>query len=112
MVGNIFIEPANEFDTSGTTTIDCRTARAFYINLGGGATTLTITNVIPGVETKLYVTSNVPNGNTQTVTIQGGTNATMTPTTSQTFSIAGQFTKHYSIMGLGGAGNNSFVVGY
>lgn len=114
MVGNIFIEPANEIDTSitGTATIDCRTARAFYINLPGSVITLTITNVIPGVETKLYVTSNVPNGSTQNFTIQGGTNATMAPTSSQTFTISGQFTKHYSIMGIGGASNNSFVVGY
>ncbi len=108
MVGNIYIEPANEIDTSGTTTIDCRTARAFYFSLSG-ATTLTITNVIPGVETKLYVAAAGAGGGTTNFTIQGGTNATMTPSTSQTFTISNQFTKHYSIMGIGG---NGFVVGY
>jgi len=111
MVGNIYIEPANEIDTSGTTTIDCRTARAFHFNLSSTSATITLTNVIPGVETKLYVTASVSGSNT-TLTLQGGTNATMTPTTSQTFTILPQTTKHYSIMGIGGAGNNSFVVGY
>jgi plastocyanin len=109
MVGNIFIEPANEIDTSNATTIDCRTARAFHIVLASGTPTITITNVIPGVETKLYVTNNVA-GTTQSVTFQGGTNAVMTPTTTQTFSFTGN-TRHYSIMGVGGGSNNSFVVG-
>lgn len=109
MVGNIFIEPENEIDVSGTTTIDCRTARAFHITLASGTPTITITNVIPGVETKLYLTNNVA-GSGQSVTIQGGTNAVMTPATSQTINFTGT-TKRYSIMGIGGAGNNSFVLG-
>jgi plastocyanin len=109
MVGNIFIEPENEIDVSSATTIDCRTARAFHIVLASGTPTITITNVIPGVETKLYVTNNVA-GATQSVTFQGGTNAVMTPTTTQTFSFTGN-TRHYSIMGVGGGSNNSFVVG-
>ena len=109
MVGNIFIEPENEINVTGSTTIDCRTAKTFHITLATGTPTITITNVIPGVETKLYLTNNVA-GATQSVIIQGGTNALMTPTTTQTFSFTGN-TKHYSIMGIGGAGNNSFVVG-
>jgi hypothetical protein len=108
MVGNIFIEPENEIDVSGTTTIDCRTARSFYFALSA-LTTITITNVIPGVETKLYIAATGGGGGTTNVTIQGGTNATMTPSTSQTFTISNQYTKQYSIMGIGG---NGFVVGY
>jgi plastocyanin len=110
MVGNIFIEPANEIDTSGSLTIDCRTARAFYINTSNTPTTVTITNVIPGVETKLYISTTL-SGVPTSIVFQGGTNATQVPTTTQTLQIPAQTTRHFSIMGTGGVGNNSFVVG-
>jgi plastocyanin len=110
MVGNIFIEPANEIDTSGSLTIDCRTARAFYISTANLTTNVTITNVIPGVETKLYISATT-SGAPTSIVFQGGTNATQVPTTTQTLQIPAQTTRHFSIMGTGGAGNNSFVVG-
>jgi len=107
MVGNIFIEPANEIDTSGSLTIDCRTAKTFYYAVTGPAT-ITVTNVIPGVETPIYVYNNT--GGIANVTLQGGTNAVIVGS-QNVFSITAGIIKRLTILGIGGAGNNSFVVG-
>jgi plastocyanin len=108
MTGNIFIEPANEIDTTGPSIIDCRTARTFYYSISGG-TTITITNIIPGVETQIYIYNST--GGAVNALLQGGTNAALVSGVSTTVSIAGSTTKRISLVGVGGANNNSFVVG-
>jgi plastocyanin len=108
MVGNIFIEPANEFDTSQSSTIDCRTARTFYYT-NNGTITITITNIIPGVETPIYIYNS--GGGAINVTLQSGTNAALVNSSSTTVTIPGSTTKRISLFGIGGVNNNSFVVG-
>ena len=108
MVGNIFIEPANEFDTGQSSIIDCRTARTFYYT-NSGPITITITNIIPGVETPIYIYNS--GGGAINVTLQSGTNAALVSGSSTTVSVAGSTTKRISLFGIGGTNNNTFVVG-